>query len=222
MTDLRKSVVDQIYGAVASTYFGPDNYEVTFPDDGSPLAKIVFLAHPNYVFSIYEDYGNDGKVQTNESPGDFKVSDEYSDITIRSAIDRIDKWARRVRQELSSTGIRNAEADDVFNKIDEYVKSLESPNEGFANSEIEELKVQLSELQSKFEELSEKSIITETELKSLKYQIAGAEKDLTVFSKEIWYKTSMRKVVGTTKSILTSKEGREVALGLVKKMIGLE
>ncbi|MFT5662298.1 MAG: hypothetical protein ACI9TV_002948 [Sulfurimonas sp.] len=32
----------------------------------------------------------------------------------------------------------------------------------------------------------------------------------------------MRNVIGKTKSILTSKEGREVALGLVKKLIGLE
>jgi len=222
MTELRKNVIDQIYQAAGSTYFGSDNYEVTFPDNGSPLAKIVFIARPGYVFSIHDDYGNEGKVRTSESPGEFKISDEYGELTIRAAIERIDKWARRIRQELSSTGIRNAEAEDVFNQIDEYVKSLDAPDEGFANTEIEQLKSQLLELQSKFEDLLEKSIITESELKNLKVQISGAEKDLTIFSKEIWYKTSMRKIVGTTKAILTSKEGREVALGVAKKIIGLE
>jgi hypothetical protein len=42
--------------------------------------------------------------------------------------------------------------------------------------------------------------MTEAELKLLKNQINGAEKNLPVFSKAIWYKTSMRKVVGTTKN----------------------
>lgn len=102
------------------------------------------------------------------------------------------------------------------------MQSLESPNDTFSGSEIDELKTKLHDLENRFEELLKKSQITESELKSVKAQIRGAEQDLPVFSKAIWYKTSMRKVVGTTKSILTSKEGREVALGLMKKLIGLD
>jgi chromosome condensin MukBEF ATPase and DNA-binding subunit MukB len=177
MTELRKNVIDQIYQAVGSTYFGSDNYEVTFPDNGYPLAKIVFIARPSYVFSIHDDYNNEERVRTNESPGELKISDEYCELTIRVAIERIDKWARRIRQELSSTGVRKTEADDVFNQIDEYVKSLDAPDEGFAKTEIDQLQSQLSELQSKFEDLLEQSIITESELKNLKEQISGAEKD---------------------------------------------
>ena len=219
MTELRKSIVDRIYREVGSTYFGTDNYKVTFPESGSPLVNIVFIAEPSYIFTIDDDYSKDGRVSTNESPGDFKNSNEYDDLSIQSAIGRIDSWAKRVRQELSSNGIKEIIPDDVFEKIDEYVASLKSPKENFTQTEIEELKKNLSELQIKFEDLLEKSVITETDLKALKNQINGAEKDLPVFSKEIWYKISMRKVVGTTKSILTSKEGRYVALGLVKKLI---
>lgn len=222
MTELRKSVVDSIYEAVSSTYFGADNYEVTFPESGSPLVKIVFLAQPNYIFTIYDDYRNEGRVSTNESPGAFKLNDEYTDLGITSISNRIDAWAGRIRKELSSIGVRKPDTDEIFEKIDEYVQSLESPNDTFSGSEIDELKTKLHDLENRFEELLEKSQITESELNSLKAQIRGAEQDLPVFSKAIWYKTSMRKVVGTTKSILTSKEGREVALGLMKKLIGLE
>lgn len=222
MPTLRKNVIDQIYNVVETTYFGSDNYQITFPENGTVLVKIVFLAQPSYYFLINETYNNDGRVQTNEIPGEFKISDEYKELTINTAIERITKWANRVRQELTSTGVRSSEANDVFNQIDEYVKTLDNPSENFTKHEVEQIRSQLSDLQSKFEELLEKSTITEAELKRLKIQISSAENDLKVFNKDIWYKTSMRKIIGTTKAILTSKEGKEVALGIVKKMLSLE
>lgn len=222
MPALRKNVIDQIYDVVENTYFGSDNYQITFPDKGTALAKIVFLAQPNYYFSINESYNSGDRVQTNEIPGEFKTIDEHKELTINLAIERISKWANRVRQELTAVGVRSSDTNDVFNQIDEYVKTLDAPNESFSNIEIEKIKSQLSELQSKFEDLLEKSTITEAELKRLKLQISNAENDLTAFNKDIWYKTSMRKIIGTTKAILTSKEGKEVALGIVKKIIGLE
>lgn len=221
MSKLRKSVVDQIYNAIENTYFGLDNFDLAFPKDGSPLVQISFIPQPSYSFSILDDYNDDGKVATSESPGEFKVSDNCDEIAIGAAIYRIEKWSKRIRQELSSVGIKNKENNELFEKIDEYVKTLNEPDEGFESSEIEVLKSQLADLQAKFEELSAKSIITEKELNKLKDQIVGAENDLNSYSKDIWYKTSMRKIVGTTKAILTSKEGKDVALALVKKMIGM-
>ncbi|WP_415251539.1 Chromate resistance protein ChrB [Sulfurimonas sp.] len=106
--------------------------------------------------------------------------------------------------------------------MDEYVDTLEQPNEKFTSIEIEELKKKLNNLEIKFDDLLQKNVINENELRVLKQQLNGAEQDLSAFTKKIWYKTSMRNVIGKTKSILTSKEGREVALGLVKKLIGLE
>lgn len=219
MTELRKSVIDTIHQEVSSTYFGRDNYKVEFPGGSSVLVKITFIAQPKYQFTISDTYSG---ISTLEEPGAVKNSEEYSDLNMEKAIRRIDGWARRVRQELSSAGITEEKPDDFFIQIDEFVDSLKSPNEKFSTNEIDTLKAKLDTLEANFKELQEKSVITENELKTLKSQINSAEKDLIIYTKDIWYKTSMRKVVGTTKSILTSKEGKEVALGIVKKLIGLE
>jgi len=220
MSELRKNIIDKIYEEVSDTHFGIDNFSTTFPTNSSTLVKIVFLADPSYTFLIQESYDED--IITQESPGSFKNTTEYSGLSMEKAIRRIRAWSQRLRSELSSSGIKEEETDEIFTKIDEYVDTLEEPNKKFTNNEIEELKEKLHGLENKFDDLLEKNIINENELKTLKQQLNGAEQDLLNFSKKIWYKTSMRNVIGKTKSILTSKEGREVALGLVKKLIGLD
>ncbi len=219
MTDLRKSAIDSVYNAINSTYFGVDNFEFQFPHETDILVEIVFLAVPTYIYAIH--YSNGKEVVVVESPGVYQISDESGEITFQSAVNGIENWTEHIRKELSSIGVREKQTDDVIDEINIYIDSLDNPAEAFTDNEVETLTKQLSELKKKFEELLEKNTITENELKRLKSHIENAETDLKVFSKEIWYKISMRKIVGTTKSILTSKEGKDIAVKLVKKLIGL-
>lgn len=220
MTALRKAVIDSIYQALDDSYFGGSNYEVIFPDSPPLLVQITFLADRSFHFRIYDDAMSPGKIKTAESPGEIKISDERRDLLMKTAIERIDKWSLRIRQDLSSQGIKIKNPDDdILSQIDEYVRSLESPGEGFESSEVEGLKAQLSELQDKFEDLLRRSVINENELRNIKQQINGAKEDLSKFTKEAWYKTSFRKVASASMKILKTKETREIIAAAVKKLL---
>ncbi len=217
MTLLRKTIIDKIYIFLDNTSFGRDSYNINFPSDGNPLFEITFLAFPEYSFLLNEFKG---EIKTYISPGVYKTQDSntYSDIT--RAISEILTWSARIREELTSQGLREEDQSEYFNQIDEYIESLKEPSKRFSDSEIEQLKKKLNDLEAKFEDLYKKTIVTEQELNILKSKTDGAKKDLQFYSKEIWYKTAMRGIIGTSKRILSTKEGKQVAVEIFKKLIG--
>ncbi|WP_394239137.1 hypothetical protein [Pseudomonas anguilliseptica] len=220
MAILRHSVIESIYTYLDGTIYGASAFVAEFPEKGDVLFKIVFSADHKYSIS-YAEKNSNGYVSM--SPGRHKNTEVIACKSIDEAQQYINDWAVGIRQELMAISrIRNS-VDDVAEVIDAFIKDkLEEPDGRFSSSEIEELRERLLSLERRFEELLEKSEISKHEYSDVKKSIDIASSEVAIFTKRVWYKTAMTKVLSTVKAIANSKEGRDLIASAAKKMLGLD
>ena len=222
MTNLNKSLIDEIYSALERSDFGLANFEADFPYKGKYIIIIAFKPYPDYKFIVHDVGGNPHRVAIEESPGDFLKFEVNGGLGFESISIRIASWTENIKMEIQSHGVRDKNLDEITSQIDQLVNQhVDKPERKFDQSEITDLENRLQKLEARFEGLLEDNKITKNELVKLKGQIVQASEDIPKFSKGVWYRLSLNKIVGTLKEIIKSKEGRDILKEAIKKMIGL-
>lgn len=220
MPKLRHSVIETILTRLETSRFGLAAYKAEFPDRGDTLFRITFTPDPTYTLELSESRNT---IWLNMIPGEFKTRDTVNCESIDTAISLIGIWTSNISSELIALGCKRPSIDDIVNTIDSYInEKITEPDTKFDQSEIEQLKTRLANLENKFNELLSATEITKTEHQNIKRDIDSAVKDVTIYSKRVWYKTSMAKVLSTVKAIATSKEGRDLIATAAKKALGLD
>lgn len=167
----------------------------------------------------------DGKdsVWIKQAPGEHKAIDVVSYGSVDHAIHAIGSWSVGVGEELMARGRNRVSVDEIIETIDAYInEKVSEPDVRFGSVEIDELNSRLSSLEARFKELLDKSEISKPEYNQVKKSIDAATQDVGVYTKRIWYKTSMTKVLSAVKSIVVLKEGRELLSSAAKKLLGLD
>lgn len=220
MAQLRDSVINDVLDRLEGTRFGLGAYKVDFPDKGTTLFKITFLPDEKYFLELSSDRAS---IWLRMSPAEFKTSGAVSFDAIDDAVGYIGAWAATVGEELMARARKRVSIDEIVESIDLYInEKVSAADSGFEHQEIETLKARLSSLEERFKEFLDRDEITRQEYQSVKAAIDTASNDVSIYSKKVWYKTAMTKVLSTVKSIVVSKEGRELMLSAAKKTLSLD
>ncbi|WP_216641738.1 hypothetical protein [Vibrio anguillarum] len=237
MALLKSTVIKQIRSMLDSGKYCIEDFETTFPDNGSVLVDIKFIAFPSFSLSVYED--TVGGVRTlamihkpNEeiktvikcsmSPGEYKTKQVTRHESIDDAISQIYSWADYIRQELVAlrTDSQQSEDDDVLSSFQEYLNEpVDEPESFFTIEEAQKLKEKLEQLQRRVEELEADNQIDQAESESLTTAIESTKPDIEVYPKGVWYRTAGNKILRTLKRVAKNKESRDLFIDVMKKLM---
>jgi flagellar motility protein MotE (MotC chaperone) len=236
MPKLRNSIITQILDYLEHGDFCLEDFDVQFPDDSSVLAEITFKAFPKYSFTLDESYpggaigatlalSNPNNIQkvirTVERPGEYKNNEHRTHNDINSAIYRVSDWVRNIREDLihSKSTIR-ATIDELTENFQKSIdESIDNPSSYFEESEIDDIRQKLDELQARVSELESKFNISSEETIKIQKVINKSKSDLEIYPKGVWYKTAGTKIIKVMKEVLSTKEGREIISDIAKKLL---
>lgn len=222
MTNLNKSLIDEIYSMLENNDLGLNNFDVRFPSSGKIIVEIFFKPQNEYQFKVMDVGGNPHRVSTEEIPGDFLKSEVKGGLSFSDIPGQVLTWADNVSAEIKALGKREDKFDDLAAQVNAFINEhVSDPESRFSQQEIAEIRTRLDELEKRFERLQQENQITENELIKLKGQVVKASEEVPILPKGIWYKLSLNRMFGTLKEIAKSKEGRELLKEAVKKLIGL-
>jgi len=236
MSKLRNSIITQILDSLEYGDFCLEDFDTQFPSDSTTLAQVTFKALPKYNFILDETYAGGGigsilaatgqgsekkVIRTTEKPGEYKNNESHIHDGIDLAIRRVSEWVGNIREDLvnSRTMVRSTidSLTEEFQKsIDENISNQEA---FFDESEKDDLKTKLDDLQARVTELESKLGVSSEDSKKLQSVIDKGKSDLKFYPKGVWYKTTGTKLLKIMKEIMKSKEGREILTNMAKKFL---
>jgi len=237
MPKLKNSISSEIISNLNDGNFCREDFNVDFPDDSSALAKLVFLAMPKYQFVIEEQVRADNSlavalfhqqqaerkkvIRTTESPGDYLNNESHTHDNISAAVDRVSDWVVNIREDLihsrkAVTTIVDDVTSEFQSSIDEHI---ENPNEYFQEQEKIDLLAKLEELQKRIETLESEVGLDPQKARQIETAIEKSKADVELYPKGVWYKTAGTKLIKLFKEALKTKEGREIAADIIKRLM---
>lgn len=235
MANLKNSVISRILSQLEYGDFCREDFDLTLPDGSSVLAEVKFRALPKYSFVIDEHHTgnkfalaiafqeNETKkvIRTIESPGDYRNSENHTHQDIGSAIDRISDWVRNIREDLvHSREVLRTTIDDLSAEFQESIdEKIENPEEYFGEDEQSDLINKLNELQERVEKLEQELELDPKDTAKIESAIEKSKADIKLYPKGVWYKTVGTKLMKLLRQILKTKEGREIAADVAKRLL---
>jgi hypothetical protein len=235
MANLKNSVVTSILNELEYGDFCREDFDLELPDGSSMLAKITFRALPKYSLVIDEHYtgnrfavalafqDNEAKkvIRTIESPGDYRNNESHIHSDIGSAVARISDWVRNIREDIvHSRDVLRTTIDDLSAEFQDSIdESLEDPDEYFEEDEQNELIDKLNELQERVAKLEQELGLDPKDTKIIESAIEKSKADIKIYPKGVWYKTAGTKLMKLLRQVLNTKEGREIAADIAKRLL---
>lgn len=237
MPNLKNSIISEIMNNLNYGDFCREDFTTQFPDGSSTLAKLVFSALPKYKFEIEEHItsGNNFAlalmhqaeperkkvIRTIESPGDYRNDEYHTHSNISDAVNRVTNWVRNIREDLihSKDAVRTT-IDDITAEFQSSIdENIENPEQYFQDQEKIDLIAKLDELQKRVESIESEMGIDPKQAKAIETAIEKSKADVDLYPKGVWYKTAGTKLIKLLKEALKTKEGREIASDIIKKLI---
>lgn len=237
MPNLKNSIISEILNNLNYGDFCREDFTTHFPDGSSTLAKLVFSSLPKYEFEIEEHVtgGNSFAValmqqpeperkkviRTIESPGDYRNNEYHTHNDISDAVDRVTYWVKNIREDLihSKDAVRTT-IDDITAEFQSSIdENIENPEQYFQDQEKIDLIAKLDELQKRVGSLEAEMGIDPKQAKVIETAIEKSKADVDLYPKGVWYKTAGTKLMKLLKEALKTKEGREIASDIIKRLI---
>lgn len=219
MSRFNRVVIKQFREALDSSAFTLSDFQVTFPDQGKIYAAATFTSNTQYSFKILPE---DGRMYTEETPGDSFWTQRVNNYDINTAIGRIDNWTKNIRADIRAATPLYDEFEQLREDLDAKLAEHEAELEGhFTREEAEEWEVRFDELLARFEELREKNEITETQLNQVKRDLEILKENAHDFEKRAFFKTAGNKIFNICRRLGGSKIARTVSLEAVKEVTKL-
>lgn len=236
MAQLRNSIIERIVQRLDFSAFCVEDFDISFPENTSNLATIIFKSLPKYSFIIEESYESNSALgvvsaaiagdtkrilKTQEKPGEYKNHETKKHKNIDECIARVGAWVENIKEDLiAAKSNEQFIVDEVIEKFQESVnEKIKDPENYFSNEEREELKIQLDSLKERVEKLEEQFNISPDKTQNIVSTIEKSKENLTVYPKGVWFKTTGTKILKMLKAVLTTKEGRELLLEMGKNLI---
>lgn len=217
---LRNSLVAKIWNAIEKSPFTVADFDVTF-GDMDELLSISFRHTPDFYLVATENRA--GEVFIRIAPGEHKTSELVRLSSLADIPEYVTKWGKNIREELRVILPVYSELDDLRETIEKHVaEHVDHPEMPFTLEEVEGLKEKLDELMGRFQEMQQRSELTEQELNRLNQEVTTIKANLGSFPKGVWYKTAANKIWATFSKVATSQESRQVMAQAAKKLLGLD
>lgn len=217
---LRDSLIARIWSAIERSPFTPADFDVDV-SGGESLLSVVFRHAPAYSIVVNENWK--GEVSALVSPGEYKKQETIFPAELQKIPEYVTAWARNVRDELRSTVPVYSELDALKEALEQHINEhIENPNEPFTEEEADDLRAKLDILMQRFQEMQERSELTEQELNRLNREIASIKENLPSYPKAVWYKTAANRILTSVNKVATSKESRQVLAQAAQKLLGLD
>lgn len=236
MAILKPSLISKVHRLLESNgHFCLEDFNVSTPSNDDSLLEIQFRPVSDYSFRIIEQspraFGISAMtlgleedtrrkvVRSVESPGDYRTTDVVTHEKIDDAITRIFRWTENIRDALVTSRDEPDQTtlddfyDELYTNIEEGV---DHPEAHFDESEKDALRSKLEKLEARIEELEKQLNLTEQDSFKVKTIIDKGKKDLDVYPKGVWYKTSGTKIYSTLKKVVTTPEGRRYLYDTLK------
>ena len=217
MTTLRESTKKKIADALEKSYFSAASFSTKFDEDKAEFVRIVFLPNRALHFAIE----GDGPFATSEAPGlHIHSGEEFKRDSLDAAIRAISTWTGRILEDYRIQHPILDEFEQLRKSLNDKLREhLQDEDAHFSPEEAEALRTKLDELTAKFADIAEKSEAFERNLKEAKQEIQALKADLEFFPRGVWLRMAAGKVLNVIKKVVTSKEGRELALEAAKKLL---
>ena len=237
MPNLKNSIISEILNNLNYGDFCREDFTTHFPDGSSTLAKLIFSALPKYEFEIEEHVTGGNRfavalmqqpeqepkkvIRTIESPGDYRNDEYHTHSDISYAVDRVTNWVRNIREDLiHSKDAVSTTIDDLTAEFQSSIdENVENPEQYFKDQEKIDLIAKLDELQKRVESLEAEMGIDPKQAKEIETAIEKSKADVDLYPKGVWYRTAGTKLMKLLKEALKTKEGREIASDIIKKLI---
>lgn len=245
MTQLNKTFIEELKQEIGSTRFSANDFTFTFPPSGRILCKLVFKYDESFEFMITEEDVYDNITHRNaitaalgssterkeksiavyvvHSPGEYKRMDKTEIASIGYAAEHLRNWCDYIYSELS----QNDQADSLFDELRQEIEgqlqdAIDDPDGTFDASEIAKIESKFDDILSKFETLKEENEITKEELAKIKKDMDGFKSSAKVMRKGMWARITKNKMVDIAVSIAKSKEGRDLIISQIRRLISGE
>lgn len=235
MANLKNSVIASILNQLEYGDFCREDFDLKFPDGSSVLAQITFTASPKYSFVIdehqtgnrlattiaFQEDETKKVIRTIESPGDYRNNESHTHSKIGSAVSRISDWVENIREDLvHSRDVLRTTVDDLSAEFQESIdEKIENPDDYFGEDEQSELINKLNELQERVVKLEKELELDPKDTAKIESAIEKSKADIKVYPKGVWYKTAGTKLMKLLRQVLNTKEGREIAADVAKKLL---
>jgi len=130
-------------------------------------------------------------------------------------------WVKNIREDLihSKDAVRTT-IDDITAEFQSSIdENIENPEQYFQDQEKIDLIAKLDELQKRVESLEAEMGIDPKQAKVIETAIEKSKADVDLYPKGVWYKTAGTKLMKLFKEALKTKEGREIASDIIKRLI---
>ncbi|MDD2540992.1 MAG: hypothetical protein PHH28_08100 [Desulfuromonadaceae bacterium] len=241
MPQLKQSFIKEISDAIDRSCFTLADFQVEFPDSGSTLMKIFFKYNNNYRFIVYEKaesetinikegYSVMPKIREEkrkwvttyllEAPSDYKAVDEEPIYSLDEIPKKIPQWCVNIHKELSIPINSSDNFEKFREELEELIKNdIDDETAKFNPDEIENLAKKIDSLFEKFEELKERNVLTEAELKKVKEQLEEVKSSSKTYPKGVWARVTNNRLIRIIVDFTKSKEGRELITDGIKEML---
>ena len=218
---LRAKTKQTIFNLLEDSYFGASNFDVEYGDGVKLWIKITFIPSRNFVFMVTRGSLRDDDSFVSGSPGVRLLSPDYhSESTFEAAIKNIPDWIGRVKEEVVDSNPINREVQAIRKQLEERIDLMASRQEEyFTRAEAAFLTERLNEFLEKLREISSTNGDLEEVVNELKARIDELARASQVINKGTWLRMAGSRLLSTTKAVIGSKEGRELAVEVAKKIL---
>jgi methyl-accepting chemotaxis protein len=217
---LRATTRRSISELIEASYFGSQNFDLTFGEASSDLAfHVTFLPDTRFAFQVERHLG--GTFSSSESPGRKFLATEVSRFDgFDAAENRLLQWLERVKQEVLATNPFSREIVELRNLLNEQLANREEElGEFFTKSEAEELSARLAAFEKRLKELSENNDELTQAVVGLSKVVADLKDASQTLNRGTWYRMAGGRLLGGLKTLVKSKEARDFALEAAKKFL---
>jgi uncharacterized protein YdcH (DUF465 family) len=222
MPMLRPTSIQHVFDELAASRFGVVGFDTAFPDQGDTLCTITFLARKGSRFAIQGTATATNPIAARVSPGQYKNEDLLRFDSFKDCLAQIQPWVKRIHEDLR---VQDPKYDDMLSfrqALDAHIKSsVKDEGALFSEAEVSELMTKLKALEDRIQEMEDKHVLTDKEVRHLRQVVEDAKADLPALPKGVWYKTAGGKVWEVMKKAASTSETKQLLADAARKLIGM-
>jgi hypothetical protein len=217
---LRQGAIKQILKNLDQTMLDRHLFEADFNNDATgEVLSFTFKQNPSFRFVIKQSDSQSDSWRVIESPGDFLLSEQVSNLEDFSRCQgRIRPWVEKIIQELTSLD-SNPDINTYRENLEKLAQSLPNPDKPFSVDEAAEWTKKFDDMVSGLEKVRENFGIQQQEINRLKSDLDNLKQNIHSLPKKTWLNTAGNKLLNVIETCVSSGV-RIVIESVVKGYLG--
>jgi len=213
-----------------ASYFGYDNFAVSFGDGNKVEILISFIPDSRFYFHIRKPKESANSfvgiisadyVTCIECPGEkYLTPDDVLVDSLETAFERVKGWVQRVKEEVIATNPFSKEIADLKKTLDERLDQFSDQlADFFSQAEADELAQKLDKFEQRLKEMAGQNEELKQTVEQLSQTIADLKDAANSVNRGTWWRMAGGRLLTGFKGLAKSKEVRDFALEVAKKIM---